>query len=42
MKIHKSIKLEEELVNKIHALAKKDQRTFNNMIEVLLTAAVKK
>jgi len=42
MKIHKSVRLDDELIKKIEALAAKDNRNFNNMVEVLLEKAVKK
>lgn len=36
MKQHKSIKLEQDLLDKIEALAKKENRSFNNMVESIL------
>jgi hypothetical protein len=42
MKVHRSMKIEEELEKKIKAMAEKEQRSVNNMIEVLLNKAVKK
>ena len=42
MKLHKSIKIDEEIVIKIQKMADKEERSFNNMLEVLLRKAVKK
>lgn len=36
MKQHKSIKLEQDLIDKIEALAKKENRSFNNMVEFII------
>ena len=42
MKVNKTLRLEEDLIKKIQAVADKDKRTFTNMVEVLLAKAVKK
>ena len=41
-KTHKSLRLDDDLIKKIEVLAAKDNRNFNNMVEVLLEKAVKK
>lgn len=38
--VQKSIRISSELLNKIQAKAKKENRTFNNMVETLLMKAV--
>ena len=40
MKKPMNVTIEEELVEKLKAMAKKEQRNLSNMVEVLLTKAV--
>lgn len=40
-KQHKTMRLKRDLVKKIEEMAEKENRSFNNMVETLLTKAVK-
>lgn len=40
MKQHKSIKIDADLIAKVQERADKEKRSFNNMVEVLLSDAI--
>lgn len=41
-KQHKTMRLKKELIEKIKSMAKKENRSFNNMVEQLLEESLKK